>query len=663
MVFFDSQLPMGDALLAAWYQVRTRSKTAGIDGISVELFAHFLDEELKRLAHQLQQDIYHPLPALGFYRAKKSGGHRLIGIPTVRDRIVQRLLLRSLYPALEETFQDCSFAYRPGVGVKHAIERVAEVYSSQTWTVKADISQFFDSLCRTLLLSQLEELSVDQTVVRYIKGQLEAGIVVGGMPILSGRGVLQGGILSGALANLYLSEFDRRCLNAGASLTRYGDDFVIVARSLLEATRFLNLIEDWLSDIYLTLQPEKTHIFAPGEEFVFLGYGFQAGEIITPEYKQPRRNHNKKAVSVASRPPIACSIVTPTRKSLSTRNFLDSWREGMTTLYVTDQGAYVKVKHQQFQVLLGNDLKVSIPVNVVDYIILFGCCNLSHGAIGLALRRRIPILFLSYQGRYFGRLQTDGMTRVDYLSRQVHSAEDETFVLRQAKVIVAGKLHNCRILLRRLNRDRQISQVIEAIEELGVWQEKIAEVELLESLLGYEGFGTRIYFQALGALVQPPFTFEHRTRRPPTDPVNSLLSLGYTLLHQNIHSLILAVGLHPHYGNLHVPRSNHPALVSDLIEEFRAPVVDSLVIYLVNSGIFTPEDFTPSDERGGVYLYSDALKKYLKHWQDKLSLKTTHPHTGYKVSYYRCLELQVWEYISCLMGEREVYRPMKLEKW
>lgn len=329
----------------------------------------------------------------------------------------------------------------------------------------------------------------------------------------------------------------------------------------------------------------------------------------------------------------------------------------MTTLYVTDQGAYVKVKHQQFQVFRGKEQKVSIPVNAVDYIILFGCCNLSHGAVSLALRRRIPILFLSYQGRYFGRLQTDGQTRVKYLTQQVCCSQDEAFVLRQAKAVVAGKLYNYWILLRRLHRSRQIPLVIQVIQDLELWHSKIDFVESVDSLLGYEGQGTRLYFEALGALVQEPFTFTRRTRRPPTDPVNSLLSLGYTLLHQNLHSLILAIGLHPHYGNLHTPRDNHPALVSDLMEEFRAPVVDSLVMYLINSGIFGTEDFTPPDARGGVYLHSDALKKYLKHWQDKLSLETTHPHTGYKVSYYRCFELQVWEYIACLMGKRETYRP------
>ncbi len=136
------------------------------------------------------------------------------------------------------------------------------------------------------------------------------------------------------------------------------------------------------------------------------------------------------------------------------------------------------------------------------------------------------------------------------------------------------------------------------------------------------------------------------------------MSLGYTLLSQQVFSFVQGAGLHTHFGNLHVPRDNHPALVSDLMEEFRAQVVDSFVSYLVNKKILDDEDFTPPDERGGVYLQASALKKYLKHWEEKLRTETTHPHTGYKVAYRRCMELQVREYIACLTNEVEVYRPM-----
>lgn len=186
--------------------------------------------------------------------------------------------------------------------------------------------------------------------------------------------------------------------------------------------------------------------------------------------------------------------------------------------------------------------------------------------------------------------------------------------------------------------------------------QKVPATELLDVLFGYEGQRAHVYFQAFGSCLNEPFVFEKRTRRPPTDPVNNMMSLGYTLLHQNIFSLGEAVGLHPHFGNLHVPRKNHPALISDLIEEFRVPVVDSLVAYLVNSSILTLEDFTPPEGRGGVYLFPDALKKYLNRWNEKLQTKVTQPHTGYKMNYYRCLELQVWEYIACLTGKRFIDR-------
>jgi CRISPR-associated endonuclease Cas1 len=334
----------------------------------------------------------------------------------------------------------------------------------------------------------------------------------------------------------------------------------------------------------------------------------------------------------------------------------------MTTLYVTDQGAYLRVRHQQFQVVYEQALKCSVPVNRVSHVVLFGTCNVSHGAVSLALRRRIPILYLASNGSYFGRLASEGHAQIDYLARQVACAQDPDFGRRQAASIIVAKLHNSRKLLQRLNRKRPTEIATSAIDELAALIEQVPTVESVESMLGYEGQGANLYFQAYASLLKGRFEFEKRTRRPPTDPVNSLLSLGYTLLSQHVHSMVEVAGLHTHFGNLHKPHKNRPSLVCDLVEEFRAFVVDTLVAYLINSNIFTPEDFTPPDARGGVYLQPDALKKFLKHWEEKLQQQVTHPHTGHRVSYRRCFELQVWEYVSCLMGEQETYRAMTWEK-
>ncbi|MCC3567541.1 MAG: CRISPR-associated endonuclease Cas1 [Oscillatoriales cyanobacterium] len=372
-----------------------------------------------------------------------------------------------------------------------------------------------------------------------------------------------------------------------------------------------------------------------------------------------------RKVPVFSGKPLACSISVK-RIVLPRANSEHFWREPMSTLYVTDQGAYLSIQNYQFQVYYQQELRIKVPASRVSQIILFGCCNVSHGAVSCALHQRIPILYLSQRGRYFGRMQHDGRAKVEYLTKQVSCSTNPDFVRLQAEAIVRAKLHNSRILLMRLNRrkskDASETSVLQAVEMLEMLMESLPLAESMDALRGYEGKAATVYFQALGSLFSGPFVFEVRTKRPPTDPINSLMSLGYTLLSQNVFSFVESVGLHPNFGNLHVPRDNHAALVSDLMEEFRAQVVDSLVAYLVNKKIFVPEDFTPPDERGGVFLQPHALKKFLKHWDEKLLSETTHPHTGYKVAYRRCLELQVREYVSALMGEVEVYRPMLWDK-
>lgn len=676
-----------EMLRLAWQQVRRGSRAPGIDGVSVDLFASIVREQLAGLQRQLVAETYLPAPAKGFFLPKASGGKRLLGIPTVRDRIIQRLLLEELYEPLEDALLDCSYAYRPDRGIQKAARHLFFYYQVQpAWTIKADIARFFDSLCWALLMADLQELALESVLLQLISGQLAAGIVINRRYVNPGQGVLQGSALSGALANLYLNQFDRLCLSKGLNLVRYGDDFVVVCPDWIQATRALNWIGDWLGRFYLRLQPEKTRIFAPDEEFTFLGYRFAKGEVFAPPPPQragnppqpplgkggqreeeetgpillsasgmPYRRPKKRQTPVVSQPPKACSL-KPVR--ISTAKPKHIWSDLMTTLYITDQGAYLKAKHHQFQVFHQGELRGKVPVARVSHIVLFGCCNLSHGAVSLALHRRIPVLYLSQRGRYFGRLQTDGQAKVDYLSRQVLCSQNPQFVRATSEAIVAAKLHNSRVLLQKLNRRRSTVKASEAIASIAKLIKCLPEAGSLDVLRGYEGSAAAIYFQALGSLFSGPFVFEKRTKRPPLDPINSMMSLGYTLLSQNVAAFIQAMGLHTHFGNLHVPRDNHPALVSDLMEEFRAQVVDSLVAYLVNKKIFTVDDFTLPDERGGVYMQPHALKKFLKHWEEKLQSEITHPHTEFKVSLRRCFELQVREYVSSLTGEVELYRPM-----
>ncbi|WP_083889295.1 CRISPR-associated endonuclease Cas1 [Xenococcus sp. PCC 7305] len=334
----------------------------------------------------------------------------------------------------------------------------------------------------------------------------------------------------------------------------------------------------------------------------------------------------------------------------------------MATIYVLEYGSYLKVQHQKFQVLQQKKLLFQVPVREVTNIILFGYCHLSHGAVQTALFRKIPIIYYSSQGYYLGCLESKTQSKVTYLTEQVRRAENENFVRQQAEIIVRAKLRNARILLMRINRRRPNEVTNKTITELKKIIKCLDVHPPLASLRGYEGKGARIYFQGLSKLFKGEFSFNQRTLRPPKDPINSLLGFGYTLLCQELISTIQLAGLHTDYGNLHTPRNHHPALVLDLMEEFRAQIVDSLIVYFVNKKIFSQEDFTLPDEKGAVYLKQESLKKFLKYWSEKLSTELTHPPTQRKVTLRTCLKLQVKEYISCLMGKSENYQPMLWQK-
>lgn len=172
----------------------------------------------------------------------------------------------------------------------------------------------------------------------------------------------------------------------------------------------------------------------------------------------------------------------------------------------------------------------------------------------------------------------------------------------------------------------------------------------LDQLRGYEGIAAARYFPALGQLITVDgFRFNQRSRRPPKDATNAMLSFGYTLLHNNVLSLILAEGLNPYLGNLHRSDRKETHLAFDLIEEFRSPVVDTLVMTVVNRGVIKPDDFSPSASNGGIYLSDQARRRFIQEFEKRLSSKTAHSMVKKPVSYRRAIQLQVQRYKQCLL--------------
>lgn len=330
------------------------------------------------------------------------------------------------------------------------------------------------------------------------------------------------------------------------------------------------------------------------------------------------------------------------------------------TLYIQEQGTVLARHDDRLLVKKEDRVLLDVPAAKVDQIFVFGRCAITTPAMTFCLQEDIPIVLLSSRGQYYGLLETPMGDRVSLHRQQFARAADPAFALATAKAVVRGKLRNSRVLLQRHQRRRGIDAVKHAIDQIDAILTRMDVATTVTEVCGYEGAGAAQYFNAFACLLQQDLGFSSRQRRPPPDPVNSLLSFGYTLCFYNIYALICGRGLHPYVGHLHQMRDRHPALVSDLLEEFRAPIVDSLVLYLVNAKVVTAADFQLSKVDGACFLRDAARKTFLQHFEQKMSSVVMHARTGDSVDWRRAMDTQVAHMRQWICGEVTGYRPMEM---
>lgn len=326
-------------------------------------------------------------------------------------------------------------------------------------------------------------------------------------------------------------------------------------------------------------------------------------------------------------------------------------------LLITEQGAKVSVDAGKV-VIKTNSLERSIPKEIIENVSIFGNVELTTSFIRHCLTRHIPISYFSMRGEYFGRTISTSKDNITRLKKQIQIIENQEFRRNFAYITIDAKVNNQLTLLRRLNRK---SESIKAeIEEIVKLRSKIKEADTPEIIMGYEGIISRIYYKGISKILPAEFKFEKRTRRPPRDPFNSMISLGYTILFHEIIGHIESVGLTAYGGIVHGHRRNHPSLASDLIEEFRVPIVDLTVIDLILNGKVNEEDFDISEE--GVFLDQRILKIYLGEFQKKLS--TTQKYLNYvkeAITYRKAIYNQAKTLVNAIEQEDAyLYDPLKI---
>jgi CRISPR-associated protein Cas1 len=357
----------------------------------------------------------------------------------------------------------------------------------------------------------------------------------------------------------------------------------------------------------------------------------------------------------------------------------------MTTLYLTEPHSIVRKDGDTLTVKIpanaatgAVERTVRIPLLKVEQVVVLGDSTVTTPALLALLEQNADVCFCDFWGRFQGRLAPAVSKNVFVRAAQFRSHEAYRQRVALAARFVRGKLHNQRTLLLRSNRslpDHTAAETVAAaaetigrligevdqleIEEEGPLDPAHPQLEsALGTLQGLEGAGAAAFFRGFGTLLKPTFPFAGRHRRPPTDPVNALLSFGYTLLMNHVLSAVQIVGFDPYIGYLHSQGYGKPALALDLMEEMRTPIVDSVVLTVINKQILHPKHF---EEQLGVYqLTPSGRKLFLQQFEGRLNTEIQHPVFGYKATYRRCLELQARLLAKFLLGEIPRYRPFQI---
>lgn len=314
-------------------------------------------------------------------------------------------------------------------------------------------------------------------------------------------------------------------------------------------------------------------------------------------------------------------------------------RKLLNTLYVTSPNAYLSRDGDNVVVSVDGDEKFRAPIHNLEGLVCFNYTGASPALMGLCCERRVPICYLSQSGRFLARV-TGGVSGNVLLRRKQYRVSDSAEGSASlAASFITGKILNCRSVLMRFLRDHKdkpgSAEVTQVVERLSTyWDSLKGYYNDLDALRGLEGDAAREYFAVFDHLITNPtedFRFQRRTRRPPRDVVNALLSFFYTLLAYECASALETVGLDPQVGFLHRDRPGRLSLALDLMEELRPYLVERFVLTLINNGQVSPKDFAKK-ESGAVIMDEATRRTVLSEWQKRKREEITHPFLKEKIS-------------------------------
>ena len=306
-----------------------------------------------------------------------------------------------------------------------------------------------------------------------------------------------------------------------------------------------------------------------------------------------------------------------------------------------------------------DEVLLDVQCHKIDAVLIFGNVQFTTQAVHELFEHGIEMAILTMRGRLIGQITSPTTKNIELRLAQFRRFEKPDFKLQLAHSIISGKVQNCLSIMKAFSYNHPEIDLKADIQKVQTFSEAVLHTESIEQLLGIEGNAAKAYFQGLGRMILGDFVFNGRKKRPPPDPVNALLSFSYTLIFNEISSLLDGMGFDPYLGYLHKPNYGRPSLACDLIEEFRPIAGDRLTLNLINNRILSCDHFHAHSTGKGVYLTREGMKKFFSEYERSLTKEFSHPVSGETVTLRRCFRLQAEMMARCVREGTE-YLPLLL---
>jgi len=590
---------------------------------------------LQRLREQRQHILQHnytPTPLQPLLIDKPNGDSRLLSIPSWRDRTLQRAVTDLLAPALDKLWMKHSYGYRRGHSRQNARDQINRyIQQGYEWILESDIASFFDSVSWSNIHQRLNLLLPNEPLVdlimQWVRCESATSDDKTNTSVPRTKGLPQGASISPVLANLLLDDLDQDMLAQGYRIIRFADDFVLLFKTQTEAEAALPKVRESLQEHGLTINEDKTRIVSSQTGFRYLGYLFIDGYAI--ESNRAYRKEEKE-IAVANKP----HRQTPNNKHIGER-------ENWGTLLIIAGDLAMLFSEAKRLVVEQYDTRNSYPWNNLSAVLLIGPHQITTPAARTAMQEGVPIHFANNFGRYQGVMASQEPSHLgaNFWLMQISHLQHESSALAISKELVSARLSGQHALIYR--RDKNASE----LDKLHRIASKIQQANDLDQLRGYEGQAAKLLWAFFQRHLDTQWQFKNRNRRPPKDPVNAMLSLGYSFLYGVIDSVNRSVGLYPWQGAYHQGRGKHKTLASDLMEPYRV-LVERVILTLINRGQVKPDHFATTEQ--GCQMSSEARKALLQ----ALLVQLTNKHKD-RTNLMDSMKEQAYSLaLSCKTGQR-----------